>query len=53
LFLTDCVEEIECSCCQYCCEDAVGCTCQFEGTDNELFCLSPVELEDARVIIIP
>jgi hypothetical protein len=41
LFVTDCMGEIECSCCQYCCADDVGCECQFANTDNDFLCINP------------
>ncbi|KAG7354040.1 two component regulator [Nitzschia inconspicua] len=52
VFVSDCIAEVECSCCQYCCGDGVGCVCQFADTDNEFLCNSPA-LEGSRLSQVP
>mmetsp|Transcript_41874 Transcript_41874/g.100522 ORF Transcript_41874/g.100522 Transcript_41874/m.100522 type:complete len:1425 (+) Transcript_41874:66-4340(+) len=41
MFTSDCINEVDCPCCQFCCEDGIGCKCQFAGTDQEFLCFNP------------
>ena len=53
-FVTDCITEVSCPCCQYCCEDGGGCECQFANTDNSFLCITnEEELDTERAILIP
>jgi hypothetical protein len=53
-FITDCITEVACPCCQYCCEDTAGCECQFANTEDSFLCLTNEgELDTGRVIHIP
>lgn len=38
LFATDCINEVTCPCCGFCCDDDDGCECQVEGTDMDFLC---------------
>ena len=38
VFVTDCIAEIECECCLFCCHEFEGCTCQVENTELEFLC---------------
>jgi len=33
-FVTDCFTKIDCKCCQYCCEEEIGCECQFNNNEE-------------------
>lgn len=37
-FVADCVDEIVCPCCMFCCEDVGMCRCQFESIGLEFLC---------------
>jgi hypothetical protein len=41
LFTSDCISEVDCPCCQYCCDDATGCECLHAGTSLEYLCTNP------------
>ena len=36
--ITDCLIEVDCECCQYCCAEIGGCECQFANTDKDFLC---------------
>lgn len=36
-FYADCLE-IDCPCCIFCCDDAAGCSCRYEGTSHQYLC---------------
>ena len=37
-FVADCFSKVDCECCQYCCEEEIGCECQFSDTDQDFLC---------------
>jgi hypothetical protein len=37
-FVADCIDEIACSCCMFCCEDVGMCQCQFESIELVALC---------------
>ena len=39
VFLADCIDEMECPCCMFCCADGGDCQCQFENTAYDFLCL--------------
>ncbi|MGK3733872.1 MAG: Leucine-rich repeat (LRR) protein [Bacillariaceae sp.] len=36
--VADCFTKVDCECCQYCCEEEIGCECQFSDTDHDFLC---------------
>ena len=40
VFVADCLGELVCPCCMFCCEDGTNCDCQHEDTNLSFLCNS-------------